>query len=215
MEILTLSTLMIASLVTALGCFTKSTRRTIILLSIQAIAIGSVALARCLINLIVGLTFEALIYFFVTFAEWFSAAVVIPLILYWGIVRTENIIDEPIVRAQKLAILTVSATVLCAILWTLQPQMPREELISLPFCILMFSFSVLLMVTRRDALKIFAGLNMAENSLYPLLAESPIMLVPFVLALMIFVTAIGTYIIVEAYRDHGTILVDRWRWLSK
>ena len=80
---------------------------------------------------------------------------------------------------------------------------------------LMFSFSVFLMVTRRDSLKILAGLNMAENSLYPLLSEIPLMLVPFILTLMIFVTAMGTYIIVEAYQDHGTILVDCWRWMGK
>jgi len=214
MEILSAITLVVAALITALGCFAESTRRTIILLSVQAIAIGSVTLVRCLIDLIIGLNVEALIHFFIAFAEWFSAAVVVPLILYWGVVKTENVVDAPIVGARRLAILVISTAILYMFLWIFQPQILQEEIATLSFCMLMFSFSVFLMVTRRDSLKILTGLNMAENSLYPLLAEIPIMLVPFILTLMIFVTAIGTYIIVEAYRDHGTILVDRWRWLG-
>lgn len=211
MEVLSTITLMVAALITALGCFAESTRRTIIFLSIQAIAIGSVTLVRCLIDLIVGLNVEALIHFFIAFAEWFSAAVVVPLILYWGVVKTENVVDAPIIGARRLAIVVVSTAILYVILWVFQPQILQEEMVTLSFCMLMFSFSIFLMVTRRDSLKILTGLNMAENSLYPLLAEIPMMLVPFILTLMIFVTAMGTYIIVEAYRDHGTILVDRWR----
>ncbi|MEM2272641.1 MAG: hypothetical protein QXT26_06800 [Thermoproteota archaeon] len=211
MEMLFTITFIAAAFVTALGCFAESTRRTIIFLSIQAIAIGSVALVRCLIDLIIGLNVEALIHFFIAFAEWFSAAVVVPLILYWGVVKTENIVDTPIIGARRLIILIMSAAVLYISLWVIQPKILQEEIMILSFCMLMFSFSVFLMVTRRDSLKILAGLNMAENSLYPLLAEIPIMLVPFILTLMIFVTAMGTYIIIEAYRDHGTILVDRWR----
>ncbi|MEM2939043.1 MAG: hypothetical protein QXU95_02060 [Candidatus Bathyarchaeia archaeon] len=215
MEILSLITLVTATLITALGCFASSTQRTIILLSIQAIAIGSVALARCLIDLIVGLNIEALMYFFITFAEWFSAAIVVPLILYWGVTKTENVTDKPVIGIQRLATLVISTAILYIVMWMLQPQILQKEITVLSFCILMFSFSVILMISRRDSLKILAGLNMAENSLYPLLAESPITLIPFILALMIFVTAMGTYIIVEAYRDHGTILIDHWRWLSK
>lgn len=216
MEAPSLLTLVIAAFITALGCFTDSTRRTIMLLSIQAVAIGSATLARCLIDLIVGLNIEALIHFFAAFAEWFSAAVVAPLILYWGVTKTENIADKPLIEARKLATLVISMSTFYILLWILQPQMLWEgRIITLSFCILMFSFSTLLMITRRDALKILAGLNMAENSLFPLLAEIPITLVPFILTLMIFVTAMGTYVIVEAYRDHGTILVDRWRWRNE
>ncbi|MEM1587036.1 MAG: hypothetical protein QXX99_06355 [Candidatus Bathyarchaeia archaeon] len=215
MEILSTITLIVSAFVTALGCFAESTRRTIIFLSIQAIAMGSVTLVRCLIDLIAGLNVEALIHFFIAFAEWFSAAVVIPLILYWGVVKTENIVDTPIIGARRLAILVTSAATLYIALWMTQPKILQEEIMTLSFCMLMFSFSVFLMVTRRDSLKILAGLNMAENSLYPLLSEIPLMLVPFILTLMIFVTAMGTYIIVEAYQDHGTILVDCWRWMGK
>jgi len=210
-EMLSTITLIAAALITALGCFADSTRRTIIFLSVQAIAIGSVTLVRCLIDLIVGLNIEALIHFFIAFAEWFSAAVVVPLILYWGVVKTENIVDAPIIGVRRLAILIASAASLYAGLWVFQPKILQGEMMTLSFCMLMFSFSVFLMVTRRDSLKILAGLNMAENSLYPLLAGIPLMLVPFILTLMIFVTAVGTYIIVEAHRDHGTLLVDQWR----
>ncbi|MBS7605080.1 MAG: hypothetical protein QXR84_00040 [Candidatus Bathyarchaeia archaeon] len=211
METLSIIALVAASFVTILGCFSKSTRQTIILLSLQALAIGSVTLVRCLIDLIVGLNIEALIHFFIAFAEWFSAAVVVPLILYWGVVKTENVIDAPIIGARRLAILIASAAAMYTILWATRPQLLQKENMVFSFCMLMFSFSFFLMVTRRDPLKILAGLNMAENSLYPLLAEIPLMLVPFILTLMIFVTAMGTYIIVEAYRDHGTLLVDRWK----
>ncbi|MCX8171236.1 MAG: NADH-quinone oxidoreductase subunit K [Candidatus Bathyarchaeota archaeon] len=215
MEILSTVTLVVAAFITALSCFAESTRRAIIFLSIQAIAIGSVTLVRCLIDLIVGLNIEALIHFFIAFAEWFSAAVVVPLILYWGVVKTENAFDTPVIGVRRLAILVASTATLFIVLWIFQPQTSQGEMITLSFCMLMFSFSAFLMVTRRDSLKILVGLNMAENSLYPLLAEIPTMLVPLILALMIFVTAIGTYIVVEAYRDHGSLLVDRWRWLSE
>jgi len=215
MELMALITLAAASLITALGCFARSTRRTIIFLSMQAIAIGTVELVHCLINLIVGLNIEALVYFFITFAEWFLAAAVIPLILYWGVTKTENILDEPIIGIRRLILFASLITPLYVGLWLFQSPALQGKMASLPFCMLMFSLSIFLISTRNDSLKILVGLNMAENALYPLLAESPITLIPFILALMIFVTAMGTYIVVEAYRDYGTISVNRWRWLNK
>ncbi|MCX8171980.1 MAG: NADH-quinone oxidoreductase subunit K, partial [Candidatus Bathyarchaeota archaeon] len=109
-------------------------------------------------------------------------------------------------------ILVASTVTLYISLWIFQPRLLKEEMVAFLFCMLMFSLSIFLMVSRRDSLKILTGLNMAENSLYPLLAKTPITLIPFILVLMIFVTAVGTYIIVEAHRDYGTILVNRWRW---
>lgn len=214
MEIMILVTLVISVFATALACFTHSSRQTIRFLSVQAATIGIVELMYCLINLLVGLHFEALIHFFATFAEWFSCAVVIPLIIYWGMIKTENVTDKPIISTQKGTMLIVTITVLYMILWIGLLFLLPVKLDVLPFSLLMFSLSVFLMATRRDPLKILVGLNMAENAFYPLFAESPISLVPVMLALMIFVNIVGVFVIIEAYREYGTLSVTEWRWTS-
>ncbi|MGC9345162.1 MAG: hypothetical protein ACP5ER_00010 [Candidatus Bathyarchaeales archaeon] len=214
MEITVLVALVISTFVTALACFTHNSRQTIRFLSVQAAAIGFVELMYCLINLLVGLHLEALIDFFATFAEWFSCAVVVPLIIYWGMIKTENMTDKPIISIRRITILVVAVAVLHMILWIFLLFSLPAKLDVLPFSMLMFSLSVFLMATRRDPLKILVGLNMAENALYPLLAESPISLVPVMLALMIFVNIVGVFVIIEAYREYGTLSITEWRWTS-
>jgi len=197
---------------TMMACSARSTRRTIHLLVLQATAIGFVELMYCLINLILGLQFEALIDFFATFAEWFSCAVVSPLIIYWGMMKTENNVDQPVIGARNATLLVavMTATYLALGTWLLPLLPPRFE--ALPFSVFILSLSVSLMATRRDPLKILVGLNMAENALYPLTAESPLSLIPFMLVLMIFVNVVGVFVITEAYREYGTLSVTKWRW---
>ncbi|MDH5754204.1 MAG: hypothetical protein OEY95_03235 [Candidatus Bathyarchaeota archaeon] len=211
MEIIVLGTLVVSTFATSLACFAGNARQTIRFLSVQAAAIGFVELMYCLINLLVGLHLEALIDFFATFAEWFSCAVVIPLIIYWGMVKTENMIDKPVINIRKATILVVAIAVLYMILWIGPLFSLPVKLDVLPFSMLMFSLSVFLMITRRDPLKILVGLNMAENALYPLFAESPISLVSVMLALMVFVNIVGVFVIVEAYREYGTLSITEWR----
>ena len=214
MEIIVLVTLAVSTFATSLACFTHDTRQAIHFLFIQAAVIGFVELMYCLINLLVGLHIEALINFFATFAEWFSCAVVVPLIIYWGMIKTENMIDKPVISIQRIIILVVAIAVLHMILWIFLLFSLPAKLDVLPFSLLMFSLSVFLMTTRRDPLKILVGLNMAENALYPLLAESPVSLVPIMLALMIFVNIVGVFVITEAYREYGTLSITEWRWTS-
>ena len=211
MEITVLVALMTAAFATALASFARNTRRAILFLSIQAMAIGFVELIYCLINLIVGLHLEALIDFSVTFAEWFSCAAVIPLIIYWGMIKTENMVEDYVISVRKTTMSVILTAVLYIILWLCPLFSLPVKLDVLPFSMLMFSLSVFLMVTRRDPLKILVGLNMAENALYPLFAESPLVLIPFMLALMIFVTVVGVYVITEAYRDYGKMSITEWR----
>jgi len=214
MEIIVLVTLAVSTFATSLACFARDTRQAIHFLFIQAAVIGLVELMYCLINLLVGLHIEALINFFATFAEWFSCAVVVPLIIYWGMIKTENMIDKPVISIQRIIILVVAIAVLHMILWIFLLFSLPTKLDVLPFSLLMFSLSVFLMTTRRDPLKILVGLNMAENALYPLLAESPVSLVPIMLALMIFVNIVGVFVITEAYREYGTLSITEWRWTS-
>ncbi|RLI12795.1 hypothetical protein DRO35_02190 [Candidatus Bathyarchaeota archaeon] len=214
MEIIVLVTLAVSTFATSLACFARDTRQAIHFLFIQAAVIGFVELMYCLINLLVGLHIEALINFFATFAEWFSCAVVVPLIIYWGMIKTENMIDKPVISIQRIIILVVAIAVLHMILWIFLLFSLPAKLDVLPFGLLMFSLSVFLMTTRRDPLKILVGLNMAENALYPLLAESPVSLVPVMLALMIFVNIVGVFVITEAYREYGTLSITEWRWTS-
>ncbi len=214
MEITVLIALIAAVFATTLGCFARNTRQAVIFLSMQAMAIGSVELMQCVINLLVGLHPEALMDFFTSFAEWFSAAVLIPLIIYWGLTKTENVVDKPLLGGWKIAAAITTASVVYMALWVFPLVEIPAKISPIHFSMLMFSISILLMVTRDDPLKILVGLNMAENALYPLFAKSPVVVIPFILTLMVFVTAVGVYIVTEAYRDYGTMSIREWRWID-
>ena len=212
MEIIVLLALTASTIFTIMACFARSTKQTIYLLVLQATAIGFVELMYCLISLILGLKIEALVEFGATFTEWFSCAAVTPLILYWGMIKTENNVDQPVIGTRNATILVGVMTVTYLVLGTwLSPLLPpRFE--ALPFAVFILSLSAFLMATRRDSLKILVGLNMAENALYPLTAESPLNIIPFMLVLMIFVNVVGVFVIKEAHREYGTLLVTKWRW---
>ncbi len=212
MEPVVVATLIASTLVTLCGVFTKTTKQLIRLLAVQAATLGLVELASCLINLILGLEFEALVDFFATFSEWFVAAVITPLIIYWGMIKTENVHDEPVINVKRVGLALVAIVILSLIPSFFISQFFPEKINALPFVALMFSISVFIIATRTDPLKILVGLNMAENALYPLFAESPLFLIPFILTLMIFVNLVGVFIIVEAYRDYKAISVKAWRW---
>jgi len=212
MEIGVLATSLISVFATVLACFTLSSRQAILFLAVQASAIGLVELIYGVIDLLVGLYFEALIDFLATFIEWFSCAVIIPFMIYWGERKTENTADKPIISLRKAAGLIVAITVVYAMLWISSPlSLLLVKLDVLPFSALMFSLSVLLIVTRRDPLKILVGINMSENAFYPLVAESQIGVVPIMLFLMILANIVGVYIIKEAYREYGTLSITEWR----
>lgn len=212
MEAIVIVALTVAIFTTVVGVFVRTTRQLIRLLSIQAAAIGIVELMFGLVNLLTGLGIEALIDFFATFAEWFAAAAISPLIIYWGMVKTENVSDRPVVNVRRSGILFVAIVISNIILCIFYSNFLPAKIDVLPFVALMFSLAILITATRVDPLKILVGLNMAENALYPLFAESPLVLIPFMLALMIFVSAVGVFIIVEAYRDYGSVSIRKWRW---
>jgi len=212
MEMIVIIALTTAIFVTAFGVLMRTTRQLIRLLSIQAATIGIVELALCFVDLLTGLKFEALIDFFATFAEWFASAAISPLIIYWCMTRTENVSDQLVTGTKKARILfsavVVSSTILCIFTSSLLPS----EISSLPFVALMLSIAILISATRVDPLKILIGLNMAENALYPIFAESPLVLIPFMLGSMIFVNVAGVFIITEAYRDFGVMSIREWRF---
>jgi hypothetical protein len=214
MEIAVLASLTISLFFTVLGSLSQTSKRTIIFLALQAASIGFVELMYCLINLIIGLHMEALIDFLAAFIEWFTCAVVTPLIIYWGIMRTEDIFEQPIVDGKGVIAISAISTILCLIIRELSSSVILKSLETLPFVVFMFASSCILMVYRKDPLKILAGLNMAENAFYPLLAESPLNLIPFMLALMVFVNIVGVFITIEAYREYGTTLISKWRWIE-
>jgi len=212
MELVVIATLIMSTVVTFCGIFAKTTKQLIRLLAVQAATLGLVEMILCLINLILGLGFEALVDFFATFSEWFAAAVITPLIIYWGMIKTENMRDEPVINVKRVGLVLVAIVILSLILSVFASRFLPEKIDVLPFVALMFSISVFIIATRTDPLKILVGLNMAENALYPLFAESPLFLIPFILALMIFVNLVGVFIIIEAYRDYKAISVKAWRW---
>jgi len=211
MEPIVAATLIASTVATLCGVFAKTTKQLVRLLAVQAAGLGLVELVLCLINLILGLGFEALVDFFATFSEWFAAAVITPLIIYWGMIKTENVHDEPFINVKRVGLVLVAIVILSLILSVFASRFLPEKINVLPFVAIMFSISVFIIATRTDPLKILAGLNMAENALYPMFAESPLFLIPFILALMIFVNLVGVFIIVEAYHDYGNLSVKAWR----
>ncbi len=212
METTVLIALITATFATTVAAFARSTRQAIFFLSMQAIALGSMELVGTLFTLLVELHFEALVQFSITFSEWFSCAIVIPLIIYWGVMKTENVVDRPVIGVRGAAVVIIATVVPYMILHTSPLFSFPSDLDVLPFSMLMFSLSVFLMATRNDPLKILIGLNMAENALYPLFSKSPLLLIPLILVLMIFVTVAGVFIVKEAYSDYGTLSISKWRW---
>lgn len=212
MEPIVFITLLISAAFTVLAFFAGSTKRIIHLLVLQAGAIGFFALMTCVVNLIVGLQFEALIAFFMAFSEWFSCVVISPLIIYWGMVKTKNQKDKPSIGFRNSLMLVVTISVISiligsGIFFTLPPQFDV-----LPFTFFIFAIAISIITTRKDPLKILVAFNMAETALYPLIVQSPIGIIPFMLAIMIFTNIVGVFVISQAYKEYGTLSINEWRW---
>ena len=212
MEVVVFITLLVSAAFTVLAFFAGSTKRIIHLFVLQAGAIGFFALMICIVDLVVGLQFEALIVFFMAFFEWFSCAIISPLIIYWGMVKTKNQEDKPSIGFRNslvaVALITiVSIVVGIGVLFTWPAQFEV-----LPFTFFIFAVSIGIIVTRKDPLKILVAFNMAETALYPLMVESPITIIPFMLAIMIFTNVVGVFVISEAYKEYGTLSINEWSW---
>ena len=212
MEIVVLITLLLSAAFSVAAFFAGSTKRFIHLLVLQAGGIGLFALMTCIVNLVVGLQFEALISFFMAFSEWFSCAIISPLILYWGMVKTKNQDDKPSIGFRNSVVVVVliaviSVVVGISVLFALPPEFQV-----LPFTFFIFAISIGIIITRKDSLKILVAFNMAETALYPLIVQSPITIILPMLAIMIFVNVVGVFIISEAYKEYGSLSIDRWSW---
>lgn len=212
MEAVVFITLLVSAAITVFAFFAGNTKRIIYLLVLQAGAIGFFALMTCIVNLVIGLQFDALITFFMAFAEWFSCAIISPLIIYWGMVKTKNETDQPSIGLKNslITVLLVSIISLILGIGVLFP-MPHEFEV-LPFTFFIFAISIGIIVTRKDALKILVAFNMAETALYPLMVESPVGVIPFMLAIMIFTNIVGVFVISEAYKEYGSLSIDDWSW---
>ncbi|NLE03654.1 MAG: hypothetical protein GX638_02480 [Crenarchaeota archaeon] len=212
MELVVLITLLISAIFTVLAFFASDTKRIIYLLILQAGGIGFFALMTCIVNLVVGLQFEALITFFMAFSEWFSCAIISPLIIYWGMVKTKNQADKPSIGFKKSVLSIVLITILSVavgigVLTTLPSQYEV-----LPFTFFIFAVSMGIIVTRKDPIKILVAFNMAETALYPMMVKSPIGIIPFMLAIMIFTNIVGVFVISEAYKEYGSLSINDWSW---
>jgi hypothetical protein len=82
----------------------------------------------------------------------------------------------------------------------------------LPFTFFIFAISIGIIITRKDSLKILVAFNMAETALYPLIVQSPVGIIPFILAIMIFTNIVGVFVISQAYKEYGSLSIDDWRW---
>lgn len=211
MELIVYLALFVSVIATFLGVISKDSKRTVYFLAIQAAAIGFVELMYVFVNLFSGLHFEALIKFFTSFAEWFSAAAISPLIIYWGVTKTENYTEESMLNKRGVAVFLVILILSHLGLEYFFNRYLPSDLETGFFISLMFSLSLFMMATRRDPFKLLVGLNMAENALYPLLSRSPLHLIPFVLVLKRFVNIVAVYIVIEVYKDYGTLDISDWR----
>jgi hypothetical protein len=212
MEVIVFIALIISSALTVLAFFAGSTKRIIHLLVLQAGGIGFFALMTCIVNLVVGLQFEALIAFFMAFSEWFSCAIISPLIIYWGMVKTKNQQDKPSIGFKNsvtaVVLITIISVAVAIGVWLTLP--PAFEV--LPFTFFIFAISIGIIVTRKDSIKILVAFNMAETALYPMMVKSPVEIIPFMLAIMIFTNIVGVFVISEAYKEYGSLSIDDWRW---
>jgi hypothetical protein len=212
MEPIVFITLIMSAVFTVMAFFATSTKRVIQLLALQAGAIGFFALMRCIVELVIGLQFEALISFFLAFAEWFTCAILSPLIIYWGMFKTKNQEDKPSIGLKSsifaIFMLSVIATIAGSGLFFTLPV----EFEALPFTFFIFAISIGLIMTRQDTIKILVGFNMAETALYPLMVESPLAIIPLMLVIMVFVNIIGVFVISQAYKEYGSLSIKDWRW---
>jgi hypothetical protein len=212
MEPIVFITLLVSAAFTVLAFFAGSTKRIIHMLVLQAGAIGFFALMTCIVNLVVGLQFEALLTFLLAFSEWFSCAIISPLIIYWGMIKTKNQEDKPSIGFKNSVIAIVllaliSVAVAIGVAFTLPAQFEV-----LPFTFFIFAISIGIIITRKDPIKILVGFNMAETALYPLIVESPVGIIPFMLVIMVFTNLVGVFVISEAYKEYGTLSINEWSW---
>ncbi len=127
-------------------------------------------------------------------------------------VKTKNQQDNPSIGFKRsvmavVLIIIISIAVAIGVLLTLPPAFEV-----LPFTFFIFAVSIGIIITRKDSIKILVAFNMAETALYPMMVESPIGIIPFMLAIMIFTNIVGVFVISEAYKEYGSLSIDDWRW---
>jgi len=212
MEVTVFLALCFASFIAVLASIAPKTQRMILFLSLQAVAIGVAEVTNHLVDLTLGLTFETFAKFLATFAECFSSVVLIPFLLYICMRKTENSDSNPVIGTKKIVITMIFMIILYLVL----EAFPVFGLLPLqlnifPLCMLIFFQSIVIMATRRDAIKILVGLNMAINALYPLLAHLPLVYVALELAAVIFVNIIAIFVVIKSYEEYGTLFVTKWK----
>ncbi|MEM2094064.1 MAG: hypothetical protein QXI32_02055 [Candidatus Bathyarchaeia archaeon] len=211
MEVLVFVSLIATTIITAIAPFVQSPKRMVQVLFLQASAVGFVEQTYCIIKLLTGLTPEALVDFLYAFVEWFVCAAFVPFIIYYGVTRTKCPSTKPALKNIHILSLICALVEIHLILGIfVQPWIPHR-METLILSTLMFNISILTMIVHKDAIKILVGLNMAENSLYPLLVKSPVIFVPIILCAVILVNVVAIFVVIFAYQTYNSIIVTDWR----
>jgi hypothetical protein len=212
--LLFLSIFVLAGL-TVLACYTKTSNRLILILVIQATVVTMASLVPVLLELASTGQSSTLVKLATVMGEWAFAALVTPLIIYYAVKKTVNVVDQPTIGVRNTSVLIIVMVAAQALLWLFAyPLMPEEFIIFIPV-VLALSIDFVLMTTRDDPIKILVGLNIAETALFPFIEQTPLIFVPPLFLLISLVNVVGVFLIIHAYREYGVLSVSEWRKVMK
>jgi len=92
---------------------------------------------------------------------------------------------------------------------------PLAELGKAALCAASAAVPLLMVASGRDPVRVLVGINMASNSLHPLLSEAPALLSLLSSVSMLLANVIGVLVALSAYREYGSPLIEGWAgWRS-
>ncbi|RLF06095.1 MAG: hypothetical protein DRK00_02610 [Thermoprotei archaeon] len=107
----------------------------------------------------------------------------------------------------------VSLALLC--LYAYVALYPPPELGKMALHMVSAAIPLLMVASSRDPVRVLIGINMASSSLHPLLTEAPALFSFLSSTSMLLANAVGVLVISSAYREYGTLIIERWaKWRS-
>ena len=209
MDFMVLIVLLISVCVTIAGLFAATTKGLIYLLSLQAFTIGIAELLLLILHSQLGRELVVNIDFFSLGMEWLFSFALTPLVFYYGMARTENKRDSPIVSSRwgSFLIIAIISFLFVIGIW-IAPSLPRR-LEVLPTVLLLLLISMIITIKSKNYLKIFIGVNMVENSLLLSMVEGSIYLTSLFLLFVVIIDLICIYAAKVYYKENGTLSIKK------
>jgi hypothetical protein len=138
--------------------------------------------------------------------------IIAPSIIYFAIKKTEDIVDGYTRKDTTISILSILVIVIFSVL--LYNYVAQFEIADPPFIafsFLLMSCAILLILTRKDVIKILIGTIFIENALFPLLVEASFIITLLLGLLTIFINIVGVHVVISGYQQYNSILIDVWK----